>query len=141
MKKDRGVRLAMEPKHWEVFTAPAERVGDVEDPGALDQMLNGGGAVREASRWYARSRRRRRVRVPKGSKAKVLTPKPAKARREVEGERDEPSSAGARRRDRAVSSRAARRRCTGCALVCYSNRASDDALRGFEGGRVGGTGA
>ena len=85
----------MEPKHWEVFTvAPVERVGDVEwTPVALDQMLNGGGAVREASpRVGTRDRDAgRRVRVPRrvsegeGSKPQNLG---EGERREVEGERD-----------------------------------------------------
>ena len=134
MKKDARWRLAMEPKHWEVFTvAPVERVGDVEwTPVALDQMLNGGGAVREASLALVRE-----IETPGGAsgspggspKAKVLNPKTSAKARDAKSKArgTEPSSAGARRRDRAVSFARGAATVYGCgALVCYSNRAPDD---------------
>ena len=124
----------MEPKHWEVFTvAPVERVGDVEwTPVALDQMLNGGGAVREASLALVRE-----IETPGGAsgspggspKAKVLNPKTSAKARDAKSKArgTEPSSAGARRRDRAVSFARGAATVYGCgALVCYSNRAPDD---------------
>ena len=143
----------MEPKQWEVFTvAPVERVGDVEwTPVALDQMLNGGGAVREAtSRWYTRSRRwaarpgPRRVSEGEGSKPQNLG---EGERHKGEGERDgavvggrektRPSRVVRARRGDGVRLRRAR-----VLLQSRAGRRSRGAARRFEGGRgLSGTGA
>ena len=134
MKKDRSVapRLAMEPKHWEVFpVAPVERVGDVEwTPVALDQMLNGGGAVREASVALVREIETRRASFDVSRQTFVewafigLT---GMLKSKARG--TEPSSRGREKtRPKKKNLRAAAAATVyGCgALVCYSNRAPDD---------------
>ena len=121
MAKDARWIRSLEPKQWEVFTvAPVERVGDVEwTPVALDQMLNGGGAVREAT-LEETSDGTGTPRGAAGSPGTSESKAKAKARANADAKSPSPSPS---------PSTFVRGAATvyGCgALVCYSNRAPDD---------------
>jgi raffinose synthase len=128
MAKDARWIRSLEPKQWEVFTvAPVERVGDVEwTPVALDQMLNGGGAVREATLEETSDG----TGTPGGASGSPGTPKSKKSRANAKSNANANANANAKAKKPSPSpSTFVRGAATvyGCgALVCYSNRAPDD---------------